>query len=51
VTAFSDPATKEAMDRQGNQINIKTPEEIAVFFKAELKKYTDLVKTAGIEPQ
>ncbi len=51
VTAFNDPATKEAMDRQGNQINIKTPEETAVFFKAELEKYAKLVKAAGIEPQ
>ena len=51
VTAFNDPATKEAMDRQGNQINIKPPEETAVFFKAELEKYARLVKAAGIEPQ
>ncbi len=51
VTAFNDPATKEAMVRQGNQINIKTPEETAVFFKAELEKYARLVKAAGIEPQ
>ena len=51
VTAFNDPATKEAMDRQGNQINIKNPEETAVFFKAELEKYARLVKAAGIEPQ
>ena len=47
----SNPATKEAMDRQGNQINIRTPEETAVFFKAELEKYARLVKAAGIEPQ
>ena len=51
ITAFNDPATKEAMDRQGNQINIKTPEETAIFFKAELEKYASLVKAAGIEPQ
>lgn len=51
VAAFNDPATKEAMDRQGNQINIRTPEETAVFFKAELEKYARLVKAAGIEPQ
>jgi len=51
VTAFNDPATKEAMAKQGNQINIKTPEETAIFFKAELEKYAKLVKAAGIEPQ
>lgn len=51
VTAFNDPATKAAMDRQGNRINIRTPEETAVYFKNELQKYAALVKAAGIEPQ
>lgn len=51
VSAFNDPVTKAAMDRQGNQINIKTPDETAIFFKAELEKYARLVKAAGIEPQ
>ena len=51
VTAFNDPATKAAMDRQGNRIHIRTPEETAVYFKGELQKYAALVKAAGIEPQ
>jgi tripartite-type tricarboxylate transporter receptor subunit TctC len=51
VKAFEDPGTKEAMSRQGNNIQIRTPAETAIFFKAELEKYARLVKAAGIEPQ
>lgn len=51
VAAFDDPATKAAMDRQGNRIQIRSPEETATYFKSELEKYAKLVKAAGIEPQ
>lgn len=51
VAAFEDPATKAAMDRQGNRINIRSREDTAAYFKVELDKYARLVKAAGIEPQ
>jgi len=51
VTAFGDPAVKESMARQGNTINISSPEQAQAFFRSELQKYARLVKKAGIEAQ
>ena len=51
VSAFADPAVKEAMARQGNTINISTPEQAQVSFRRELAKYATLVKKVGLEPQ
>lgn len=51
VAAFDDPATKAAMERQGNRIDIKSTEKTAAYFQQELEKYAKLVKSAGIEPQ
>jgi tripartite-type tricarboxylate transporter receptor subunit TctC len=51
VSAFADPAVKDAMARQGNTINIGTPEQAQAAFRRELTKYAALVKKAGIEPQ
>ncbi len=51
VTAFADPTVKETMAKQGNVINISTPETAQQFFKTELAKYAALVKKAGVEAQ
>lgn len=51
VAAFSDPAVKEAMAKQGNTIHISTPEQAQAAFKRELAKYAALVKKVGLEPQ
>jgi len=51
VTAFAAPEVKEAMAKQGNTINISTPEFAAQFFRSEMAKYAKLVKKAGIELQ
>jgi tripartite-type tricarboxylate transporter receptor subunit TctC len=51
VAAFADPGVKEVMAKQGNTINISTPEQAQAAFKRELAKYAALVKKAGIEPQ
>ncbi len=49
VAAFNDPAVKETMAKQGNSINISTPEQASAAFKRELAKYAQLVKKAGLE--
>src|SRR5262249_53305642 len=49
AAAFATPEVKDAMDRQGNTINVSTPEYAAQFFRTELAKYAALVKKAGIE--
>jgi tripartite-type tricarboxylate transporter receptor subunit TctC len=51
VTAFADPAVKELMVKQGNTIQISTPEFAHSYFRSELAKYAKLVKKAGLEPQ
>jgi len=51
VAAFATPEVKEAMAKQGNTINVSTPEYAAKFFPAEKAKYARLVKKAGIELQ
>lgn len=51
VAAFDDPAVKETMAKQGNTINVSTPEQAQAAFRRELAKYAALVKKAGLEPQ
>lgn len=51
VTAFATTEVKEAMAKQGNTINVSTPEFAAKHFKSELAKYAALVKKAGVVPQ
>lgn len=51
VAAFNDPAVKETMAKQGNSINISSPEQAQAAFKSEMVKYAVLVKKAKLEPQ
>jgi tripartite-type tricarboxylate transporter receptor subunit TctC len=51
VAAFSTPEVKESMAKQGNTINVSTPEFALAHFKSELVKYAALVKKAGVVPQ
>jgi tripartite-type tricarboxylate transporter receptor subunit TctC len=51
VAAFSMPEVREIMAKQGNTIDVSTPEYAAQFFRTELANYAKLVKKAGIELQ
>lgn len=51
LAAFSDPAVKEAMAKQGNTIRVTSTEEAQAAFRRELVKYAALVKKVGLEPQ
>jgi tripartite-type tricarboxylate transporter receptor subunit TctC len=51
AAGFASPDVVDAMARQGNTINVSTPEHAAQFFRSELAKYAKLVKQAGVEPQ
>jgi tripartite-type tricarboxylate transporter receptor subunit TctC len=50
ATAFNTQEVKEAMAKQGNTINISTPEAALKHFKDEMGKYAALVKKAGVVP-
>jgi len=51
VAAFAMPEVRETMAKQGNTINVSTPEFAEKFFRGEMAKYAKLVKKAGIELQ
>lgn len=51
ATAFATPEMRETMAKQGNTINVSTPEFAAQFFRSEMGKYAKLVKKAGVELQ
>ena len=51
LAAFSDPAVKDAMAKQGNTIRVSTTEQAQAAFRSELAKYAALVKKVGLEPQ
>ncbi len=51
AAAFATPEVREAMAKQGNTINVSTPEYAVSFFSSEMAKYAKLVKKAGIELQ
>jgi len=50
TTAFSTEEVKAAMAKQGNAIQIQSPEASATFFQSELQKYAATVKRAGLKP-
>lgn len=50
TTAFAAPEVREAMNKQGNAIEVGTPEAASRFFKSELAKYAQLVRKAGVQP-
>jgi tripartite-type tricarboxylate transporter receptor subunit TctC len=49
VTAFATPEVKEAMAKQGNDINISTPEAADRFFRAEAERYAKLIRKIGLK--
>ena len=51
AAAFANPEVRETMAKQGNTINVSTPEAAAQFFRSEMAKYATLVKKAGVELQ
>ncbi len=51
VNAFNDAEVKDAMARQGNVIQIGSPDRAMPFFRSELARYAQLVKKAGVEAQ
>lgn len=49
ASAFATADVKDAMAKQGNPINVTTPEAAAAFFVSEMDKYARLVKRAGVK--
>jgi len=49
AAAFTSPETKEAMAKQGNEINVSTPEAADKFFRDEADRYARLIKKIGLK--
>ena len=49
VAAYAAPEVKEAMVKQGNDINIGTPEAAAKFFRDETERYARLINRIGLK--
>ena len=49
--ALADPAIKEQMLGQGNELGGGTPEQFAAFIKSEAQVWSKLVKSAQIKPE
>jgi len=49
AAAFTSPETKEAMAKQGNDINVSTPEAADKFFRDETERYARLIKKIGLK--
>ncbi|WP_398467340.1 Bug family tripartite tricarboxylate transporter substrate binding protein [Tardiphaga sp.] len=51
VAAVKDPATQERLLKAGIEPESSTSEELRTFVDTEIKKWSDIVKTAGIQPE
>lgn len=51
VAAVTDKAVAEALPAQGVEPKTSTPAELATFVVSETKKWAEIVKTAGIQPE
>ena len=49
AAAFTSPETREAMAKQGNDINVSTPEAADRFFRDETERYARLIKKIGLK--
>lgn len=50
VAAFDNPQVKQAMSKQGNTIEVSTPEQATATFKNDLTRYERLVRKTGVQP-
>jgi tripartite-type tricarboxylate transporter receptor subunit TctC len=49
--ALAVPSVVEAYHKQGYEVTQSTSEEAAAFLASEVRKYTEVIRNAGIEPQ
>jgi tripartite-type tricarboxylate transporter receptor subunit TctC len=51
VAAVNDKGTQEKLVAAGIEPETSTPEELKAFVGSEIKKWADIVKAAGIQPE
>jgi tripartite-type tricarboxylate transporter receptor subunit TctC len=51
LNAVTLPDVREAMSRQGLEVETSTPQELAARIKTETKTWAEVIRTAGIKPE
>jgi tripartite-type tricarboxylate transporter receptor subunit TctC len=51
VTALADKATQERLLAAGIEPEASTPDELRAFVPVEIRKWAEIVKAAGIQPE
>ena len=51
VAALENPAVKQRYEELGAAVRTSTPAQLAAHFKAEMAKWTPIIKDAGIKPE
>jgi len=51
VTAVDDKTTQEKLLQAGIEPETSTPENLKAFVESEIKKWAEIVKAAGIQPE
>jgi tripartite-type tricarboxylate transporter receptor subunit TctC len=49
--AYGTKSVRETSERFGMQIRLSTPEELGVFVRSEIAKWSAMIKASGLEPQ
>jgi tripartite-type tricarboxylate transporter receptor subunit TctC len=49
--AYATRSVRETSERFGMQIRLSTPEELGVFVRSEISKWSTMIKASGLEPQ
>ena len=51
VKAVEDKTTQEKLLQAGSEPETSTPEDLKAFVESEIKKWAEIVKAAGIQPE
>ena len=51
ISAMKKPAVKKFVEENGMEVSTSTPDGLSVFQNAELKRWGQIIKDAGIQPE
>jgi len=51
LKSLQDPDVKSRVEQEGAELRGTSPEEYGVYLRAELERWTKVVKTNGIKPE
>ena len=51
ASAMKKPSVKKFVEDNGMEVSVSTPDGLSVFQNAELKRWGQIIKDAGIQPE